>query len=330
MRKKDYGIVIGVLLLVWALDAVTKWWAFTSLSLTDRNCYGPLCFILHYNKGVALGSFSGLPMVLRVVVLSTVGVCLLAVYAGLQAMIVQRVMLLRVGMSILVGGILGNISDRIYGHAVVDSLFVRLGAWNSPVFNVADVVQWIAYPMIVYSVFKHTDMFWPVDNARKQKWVLPKFQKHYVGMLMGIGVAFSLVLGVFSYTYLSSIMGHLMAHPPSPPYTSYEQGFLIPFVMVQSCISFVFLLLLFWFGLKLSHRTAGPLYAFEKFLDDLMEGKSRALKLREGDRFTHLEELSEKLRKKMLPEASVNSAVLEDPVTLVNSMASEKKQNAGS
>ena len=313
MRKRDYFILVGVLLFVWFLDLITKWKAFKLLSSENSpsnvDCF--LCFKLHYNEGVALGTFSTLPTELRVVVLSTVGVCLLAVYAGLQAMISQRVMVLRTGMSILVGGILGNISDRIYGHAVVDSLFIRLNfddsTWNSPIFNIADLVQWVAYPMIVYSVFKHTDMFWPADNARKQTWVLPRFQKHYVGMLLGIGFAFSLVSGVLSYTYLSSTLGNVIVNPPTPPFTQYEQGFLMPFMLVHACISFSFLLLLFWFGLKLSHRTAGPLYAFEKFLDDLMAGKSRPLKLREGDRFTHLEELSEKLRQKVRPHKKKSS-----------------------
>lgn len=311
MRKKDYLLLVGVLLFVWFLDFITKWKAFKLLSsensVNNTDCF--LCFKLHYNEGVALGTFSTLPTELRVVVLSTVGVCLLAVYAGLQAMIAQRVMVLRLGMSILVGGILGNISDRIYGHAVVDSLFIRLNwgssfTWYSPIFNVADMVQWVAYPMIVYSVFKYTDMFWPADNARKQTWVLPKFQKHYVGMLLGIGLAFTFVSGILSYTYLSSTIGNFVINPPTPPFTQYEQGFLLPFIWVHLSISIAFLLLLFWFGLKLSHRTAGPLYAFEKFLDDLMEGKDRPLKLREGDRFTHLEELGQKLRQKMRPHSS--------------------------
>ena len=49
----------------------------------------------------------------------------------------------------------------------------------------------------------------------------------------------------------------------------------------------------------LSHRAAGPLYAFEKFLEDLSMGKVRPLKLRSGDEFQHLEELAEKLGDKL-------------------------------
>jgi signal peptidase II len=54
-------------------------------------------------------------------------------------------------------------------------------------------------------------------------------------------------------------------------------------------------MLLFVVGRVLSHRTAGPLYAFERFLEDLLAGKHRELKLRSGDEFQHLEELSVRL-----------------------------------
>ena len=53
---------------------------------------------------------------------------------------------------------------------------------------------------------------------------------------------------------------------------------------------------LFVFGRILSHRTAGPIYAFETYLRDLIRGKDRKFKLRKGDDFKHLEELADALR----------------------------------
>lgn len=46
---------------------------------------------------------------------------------------------------------------------------------------------------------------------------------------------------------------------------------------------------------------AGPIYAFELFLDDLLAGKDRRLVLRSGDELkVHIEDLAEKLRKELL------------------------------
>lgn len=49
----------------------------------------------------------------------------------------------------------------------------------------------------------------------------------------------------------------------------------------------------------MSHRIAGPLYAFERFLDDTLEGKNVELKLRSGDQFKHLEELAVTIKQRL-------------------------------
>ena len=72
-------------------------------------------------------------------------------------------------------------------------------------------------------------------------------------------------------------------------------SYLWPFVISFTIVSLVFGAVLFLIGRVLSARIAGPLYAFEKFLDDLANGKPRKLKLRAGDEFKHLEQLALRL-----------------------------------
>ena len=78
-----------------------------------------------------------------------------------------------------------------------------------------------------------------------------------------------------------------------------EKRFLLPFLEIYALISIGFVIVLFILGRLLSHRTAGPLYAFEKFLDEVLGGNDRGLKLRAGDEFKHLEELAEKVRERL-------------------------------
>src|SRR5262249_7990732 len=47
-------------------------------------------------------------------------------------------------------------------------------------------------------------------------------------------------------------------------------------------------------GIHLSHRLAGPILSFERFLDDVMHGKSRTLKLRRTDEFKQLEQVADR------------------------------------
>lgn len=69
------------------------------------------------------------------------------------------------------------------------------------------------------------------------------------------------------------------------------------FAMSIFSLSGIFLILTFLAGILLSHRSVGPLYAFEQFIEELLDGKNeRPLKLREGDNYKHLEIIAEKIR----------------------------------
>ncbi|MCB0362355.1 MAG: hypothetical protein KDD35_06520, partial [Bdellovibrionales bacterium] len=64
----------------------------------------------------------------------------------------------------------------------------------------------------------------------------------------------------------------------------------------------------------LSHRTAGPLYAFERFIEDTLIGRDRILKLRQGDEFPHLEELAIKIRETFISHGILTPS--DSPVTI--------------
>ena len=72
---------------------------------------------------------------------------------------------------------------------------------------------------------------------------------------------------------------------------------MIGFAISYLAITFLFSTISFFVGLLLSQRTAGPLYAFEKYVEDLLSGDDRDLKLREGDNFRYLEEVAANLKK---------------------------------
>jgi len=122
MTKRKWALVIGLVVFVWALDFFTKQWALHNIN--GIRFYGPFGLILHRNPGAMLGMFSDLPKVLRVVSLSTGGAFLIFIYASIQYLLPRTSFLLRCGMSILLGGILGNVTDRILWGSVVDFLLL--------------------------------------------------------------------------------------------------------------------------------------------------------------------------------------------------------------
>jgi signal peptidase II len=243
-----------------------------------------------------LGLFSSLPPILRIVSLSTGGAFLLFTYVIIQYLLPIRSLLLRVGVSILMGGIIGNVIDRtIEGH-VIDFLFFTHGNFNSPVFNVADALQWVGYACLVTALLKDGELLWPQNNLRKFYWINLRYQLKYCFTLMFVGTGFSLIAGVFSYTFLRFMVIDLIGNNPK-----LLNQFLIPFVQTFTIFTLAFSAFLFLIGKVLSHRVAGPIYAFERFLKDFLRGNNQPLRLRKGDEFEQLEYLSRLIIQHLTP-----------------------------
>lgn len=277
-------------------------WALHQLQGLPVRFWGPFGLVLHRNPGAMLGTFSSLPPILRVVTLSTGGAFLIFIYSSIQYLLPKRSLLLRAGMSILLGGILGNVTDRINSGSVIDFLVVRTPFWMSPAFNIADALQWVGYLMIVYTLIVHGEQIWPSQDTRKNVWVIPKFQIKYIFVLISVGFGFAIISGVFAFTFLKITIDELALTQTFVM----EKKFLEPFLITYSSISFAFIIVLFLIGRIVSHRTAGPIYAFELYVDDLLAGKDRKFKVRAGDELTHLEEIADRLREKILPVGKYN------------------------
>jgi signal peptidase II len=138
-------VVAGsVEVVVVAVDQVTKSWAVRRLSSGDIHVWWKLDFQLTYNSGASFGLARGWAPVIG-------GVAVTIVVLLLASVRHVRSDALTVALGLVVGGALGNLSDRIFrGHhgAVVD--FIALHFW--PTFNVADsciVVGAISAALIV-------------------------------------------------------------------------------------------------------------------------------------------------------------------------------------
>lgn len=291
MRKRDWVLVILPLLLTWLIDRITKVWA---TGITGLKSHGPVSFALHHNHGAMLGLFTDLPSVLRIVTLSTGGAFILCIYAIIQYLLPIKSLLLRCGLSVLIGGILGNVTDRILWGYVVDFIILGTPTLSSPAFNMSDALQWVGYAMIVIAIIREGELLWPEQELRKKYWLNMRFQIRYSFFLMAVGLGLTLISLVFSYTYLRVTISELVGNNQF-----LINKFLIPFIITYAIISLAFCAILFALGKYISHRIVGPLFAFEKFLKDTMEGADRPLKLRAGDEFKHLEELAEMVRAKM-------------------------------
>ncbi len=154
--SKSRRIIFFLAVSTLALDQSTKWWAVSYLESRDPIVLlgGLLSFNHTTNSGAAfnLGSNFTIFLTTFAIIVTTA----LIIFA--RKVVEPRWTL---GFGLLLGGVLGNLSDRIlreprflHGH-VVD--FIELPNW--PIFNIADIAITLSGFLIAYLLFKDVQPF---------------------------------------------------------------------------------------------------------------------------------------------------------------------------
>lgn len=129
-----------IALLVIALDRVTKWAISRRLSLRDSISVIPGFFrIIHTeNPGAAFGIFADSPSEWKIVLLIIFSVIALLIVLALLWNNSHTMTSTGIGLSLILGGAIGNLWDRLVSRRVIDFLLFYIGPHQWPAFNVAD------------------------------------------------------------------------------------------------------------------------------------------------------------------------------------------------
>ncbi|MEW5921807.1 MAG: signal peptidase II [Bacillota bacterium] len=144
-----------VALLVFILDQGSKFWVVRHLAPGETwPLLGNLLFLTYVrNPGAAFGIFAyKTPFFIAI---SFVMIILMVIAAHILPL---RHLLLRCGLAVLLGGVVGNLYDRLQTGFVVDFLDLRF--W--PVFNLADVAIVVGVFMVVIGLSRR---FGPFEQA---------------------------------------------------------------------------------------------------------------------------------------------------------------------
>lgn len=135
-RRRSIGILVVVALIGYALDQATKHWALAALDPgRPKELVGSLLKLnLTFNPGAAFSIGTNATWVLTIIASVVIA---FTIYSARKL----RSRAWALGLGLLIGGALGNLTDRFFrepsfgkGH-VVD--FLQLPHW--PIFNVADM-----------------------------------------------------------------------------------------------------------------------------------------------------------------------------------------------
>lgn len=151
MRK--YHILIAVLVVV--LDRFTKWLVAQRISLHDSVDVVPGLFRLTHvqNQGAAFGLFSESPSEWKVAMLILFSVAALAVVSALLWKNGNAMNATAVALSLVFGGALGNLWDRVASGRVIDFLDFYVGSHHWPAFNVADSAIVVGAVLLLSEIF---------------------------------------------------------------------------------------------------------------------------------------------------------------------------------
>ena len=139
----------GIAATVWILDQLAKAWLVGQLSPGEViNVVGDLVrLIFSQNSGALFGLFRDNAVIFGIVSLAVIG--LIVAYHGRAG----RSQYLSVALGLLLGGALGNVTDRLRLGYVVDFVDIGIGDFRWYTFNVADAAISLAIVMLIGAAF---------------------------------------------------------------------------------------------------------------------------------------------------------------------------------
>lgn len=162
---------LSVVLVV--LDQLSKLWIVNNLAQEEKKeiIKGFFSFFYCRNTGVAFSMFDRISN--GSVILSCVAACL-AVVVMFVLFRVSKYGFPRecFALSLILGGAIGNIIDRIRLSYVVDFIRFDFGAWTFPIFNVADICAVVGcFLFLIYSfaLSDEIDSVWKLFAKEKNK-----------------------------------------------------------------------------------------------------------------------------------------------------------------
>lgn len=159
-RIRAYRLLLGLAVMVFALDQATKIWIANRLPFpTYGEGNGAITVIDNFfylvhvgNTGAAWSMFSGQSYLLALLAAAT----LVAIFWWRQTLGL-RDRLPQICFGLLCGGIVGNLVDRVLHGHVIDFIDLHFGSYVYPTFNVADAGICIGVILYLWHSFRSPD-----------------------------------------------------------------------------------------------------------------------------------------------------------------------------
>lgn len=146
---KKWLLILAIVLVCLGIDQLSKIIAinnlieYHSVVIINKFFYWTLC----YNTGGAWSIFSNSTWLLSIISIVALGLIIFTVYKSKNLMY-------DIAASVFMGGLLGNLLDRLIQGKVTDFIDFVIFGYDFPVFNIADIFICISAVFIVLSILK--------------------------------------------------------------------------------------------------------------------------------------------------------------------------------
>ncbi len=146
MKKYIYYLTFGILL----IDQMVKYFVVQNIVLSEVISVIPNFFYLTYvkNTGGAWSLFHSIPYLL--IIISFV----FLIFMNRYILKIKEFSLIEIiSYGFLMGGVLGNLIDRVLVSGVIDYIGFQFGSYYYPIFNLADIFIVLGMVLIIMKEF---------------------------------------------------------------------------------------------------------------------------------------------------------------------------------
>ncbi len=282
MNKKDWFTLTGMLLLFCIGDQLSKWIALKLLS-GKAIMLGPIGFAAY--RQPLLQEHINVLQYMTATSSAVFGILFLFIFFVLNLIWADKLFKFRVSLALLTAGFLCDSIDKIFSKSSIDWIAI----FNHYI-SLNDIYILVGLALTIFFFIKNYSTIFYKHSLRKTM-IIEKDQYTFCTYIILSYLIFIAGFGTFFMTTFSIMSDNIMT--TSSNQTNLILSVLLPFVLLSTC----FLLMMSIFTIYLSNKIYGPVYAFKKYIKDvLLSGEAnRSLHLRKGDHFKDLSDLASQL-----------------------------------
>lgn len=156
-------IILYISLITIVLDQIVKYLVTSSMELFKSIKVINNFFYITYvqNEGAAFGIMKNSRWIF-------ITLAIIAIIAMVRYILVDKKIFMdeAISYALILGGIIGNLIDRIIFGYVIDYADFYIFGYNFPVFNIADACMVIGFIIVVYNLIFRGDRH-EIDNSRR-------------------------------------------------------------------------------------------------------------------------------------------------------------------